>query len=387
MLGHDYAQWSIRNGRGSFAEFSNNYRPPNRDITYQPLSEPSPTPAVMSAMPSHSSHVEPGARGEYLNDGLITPNAAYSNYSNAKMNVSGGALSELPDVGEDQRTSCWPSWMRNNLGQSYNPYEDPTALLLSDGLPRYQPSPEQQFRNPWVAEMDVSNACASEHLIPSTVVPKSLSLTESIASLSSSENSDDSHEMSDNITIATQADDESEFSRSESLSVAPSSPVVPPRQRRLLPDAPMNFRIQVPVLPSTGDATKEAPRKRPMTTRSTTHPREKIVKDTTPKDVPVQEYRVAKPIEPAPEVSSMSPAQAVAAGNATHNRTAMDDFLVKSKLAGMSYKAIREQGKFTEAESTLRGRFRTLTKQKSARVRKPEWSVNDVCDLVLFVSV
>lgn len=55
-----------------------------------------------------------------------------------------------------------------------------------------------------------------------------------------------------------------------------------------------------------------------------------------------------------------------------------DAFLVQSKLAGMSYKQIKEKGQFTEAESTLRGRFRTLTKQKEHRVRKPEWQERDV---------
>ncbi|KAL1861582.1 hypothetical protein VTK73DRAFT_7042 [Phialemonium thermophilum] len=59
-------------------------------------------------------------------------------------------------------------------------------------------------------------------------------------------------------------------------------------------------------------------------------------------------------------------------------RAVKDDFLVKCKLAGMPYKEIRRKGGFTEAESTLRGRFRTLTKHKQARVRKPEWSERDV---------
>ncbi|KAI1074473.1 hypothetical protein F5B20DRAFT_435687 [Whalleya microplaca] len=59
-------------------------------------------------------------------------------------------------------------------------------------------------------------------------------------------------------------------------------------------------------------------------------------------------------------------------------RSAKDDFLVRSKLAGMTYREIRRQGNFTEAESTLRGRFRTLTKSKEERVRKPEWQDNDV---------
>lgn len=63
------------------------------------------------------------------------------------------------------------------------------------------------------------------------------------------------------------------------------------------------------------------------------------------------------------------------------SRSAKDDFLVRSKLAGMTYREIRRKGNFTEAESTLRGRFRTLTKDKEARVRKPEWQENDVSSL------
>ncbi|MCJ1363144.1 hypothetical protein MMC16_002251 [Acarospora aff. strigata] len=55
-----------------------------------------------------------------------------------------------------------------------------------------------------------------------------------------------------------------------------------------------------------------------------------------------------------------------------------DAFLLESKLAGMSYKQIKEEGQFVEAESTLRGRFRTLTKHKDLRVRKPEWQEGDV---------
>ncbi|KAL1958042.1 hypothetical protein VTO42DRAFT_5254 [Malbranchea cinnamomea] len=55
-----------------------------------------------------------------------------------------------------------------------------------------------------------------------------------------------------------------------------------------------------------------------------------------------------------------------------------DAFLVHCKRSGMSYKEIKEKGQFSEAESTLRGRFRTLTKRKEHRVRKPEWHENDL---------
>lgn len=60
------------------------------------------------------------------------------------------------------------------------------------------------------------------------------------------------------------------------------------------------------------------------------------------------------------------------------HREARNEFLVGSRLMGIPYKEIRRQGGFTEAESTLRGRFRTLTKEKRERVRKPEWGERDV---------
>jgi len=62
----------------------------------------------------------------------------------------------------------------------------------------------------------------------------------------------------------------------------------------------------------------------------------------------------------------------------THRDNAKDQLLIQCKLKGMSYKQIKEAGQFEEAESTLRGRFRTLTKPKEMRVRKPEWSERDV---------
>lgn len=65
--------------------------------------------------------------------------------------------------------------------------------------------------------------------------------------------------------------------------------------------------------------------------------------------------------------------------NVLHShREAQDQYLILSKLSGMSYKEIKEKGKFKEAESTLRGRFRTLTKSKDQRVRKPQWQERDV---------
>ncbi|KAH6606892.1 hypothetical protein Trco_006045 [Trichoderma cornu-damae] len=63
---------------------------------------------------------------------------------------------------------------------------------------------------------------------------------------------------------------------------------------------------------------------------------------------------------------------------AAAERAAKDRFLVQSRLQGVSYKEIKQRGNFTEAESTLRGRFRTLTKKKEDRVRDPKWTDVDI---------
>ncbi|KAM0259846.1 hypothetical protein ACHAQJ_003090 [Trichoderma viride] len=60
------------------------------------------------------------------------------------------------------------------------------------------------------------------------------------------------------------------------------------------------------------------------------------------------------------------------------DRETKDRFLVEAKLSGVSYKDIKRLGNFTEAESTLRGRFRTLTKKKEHRVRDPQWTAIDI---------
>ncbi|KAI0165856.1 hypothetical protein GGR57DRAFT_497324 [Xylariaceae sp. FL1272] len=60
------------------------------------------------------------------------------------------------------------------------------------------------------------------------------------------------------------------------------------------------------------------------------------------------------------------------------DRQTKNQFLVESKRKGLTYREIKRMGDFPEAESTLRGRYRTLTKNKEHRVRKPEWQEKDI---------
>lgn len=60
------------------------------------------------------------------------------------------------------------------------------------------------------------------------------------------------------------------------------------------------------------------------------------------------------------------------------DRSRLDQQLLAWRKEGLSYKQIKLQGRFSEAESTLRGRYRALTKASKDRVRKPCWTARDV---------
>jgi hypothetical protein len=60
-------------------------------------------------------------------------------------------------------------------------------------------------------------------------------------------------------------------------------------------------------------------------------------------------------------------------------RSEDDKILLKMKSDGYTYKDIRKKLGRQVAESTLRGRYRSLTKPRSARLRAPKWQEVDVC--------
>lgn len=68
--------------------------------------------------------------------------------------------------------------------------------------------------------------------------------------------------------------------------------------------------------------------------------------------------------------------------NCMEPRQDNNELLVRLRDEGISYKEIKKRLNCPEAESTLRGRHRTLTKDKSQRVRKPVWTDNDIRILI-----
>ncbi|TQV94460.1 hypothetical protein IF1G_06471 [Cordyceps javanica] len=81
---------------------------------------------------------------------------------------------------------------------------------------------------------------------------------------------------------------------------------------------------------------------------------------------------------PASSAQSSQPSRLPSPTLSDNHKDAQNAFLIDARAKGMSYKEIRVKGGFTEAESTLRGRHRMLTKDKESRVRKPEWTETDV---------
>jgi hypothetical protein len=78
------------------------------------------------------------------------------------------------------------------------------------------------------------------------------------------------------------------------------------------------------------------------------------------------------PIEPQAAERPMPDAWGI-----DNDRKARDRFLVACRSRGMTYREIKKAGKMHEAESTLRGRHRVLTKCKAQRIRKPQWTKKD----------
>jgi len=67
-------------------------------------------------------------------------------------------------------------------------------------------------------------------------------------------------------------------------------------------------------------------------------------------------------------------------------RSEIDDFLIAERNRGTPYKDIKRLGGLREAESTLRGRYRTLTKSSEHRLRKPMWTKKDASFLTFAAS-
>ncbi len=398
MLGHDYPQWSL--GRGSFAEFSK-IGNVLKDFPCQTSLEPNTTftPVSSGQYLQESFQEAPLSLSASFNLERASSGTAYSTYSPMTTYVDPQSL--ISGLSNDQTSSTKTGWWPQISTE--NEYQDEVAHEVSlsyGGLPKDPTQPQQQYCDLWNNTTYVADDWTAQAIASSTISPKVLTLNVSSNISSSSGSSQEGMmELSGPDSVASSSDESSDHSGTETLAIVENA-TRSNRQRQILPDSVPNSCRIVPLLPSNDFGSHESTKKRSTKVlKSGDNSRRKS--STTPNSTPStrnsSSWRAGvatprpkklepKPVTPEPESSRTSLPQSSATAQATHHRDAKDDFLVRSKLAGMSYKEIRRQGKFSEAESTLRGRFRTLTKHKAARVRKPEWDENDVswcCSLTL----
>ncbi|KAE9379388.1 hypothetical protein N431DRAFT_460655 [Stipitochalara longipes BDJ] len=393
MLGHDYPQWSLGRGRGSFAEFSK-VRNVFKDFPSQASVESNLTTftPVSSAPQLQASYQDDSLLlGASFNMNRTSPSTAYSSYSPMTTSVDPRSLISCLDNGHGSstKTGWWPQTLADNR---YRDQITGGVPMTYDGLPKCQAEqPQQQYCDLWSTATSGVDDWTAQTIASSTISPKVLTLNVS-STLSSSSGSTQEAMMglSRPSTITSSSSESSDQSGPETLAVVePLSRSH--RQRQVLPESGPISRRVVPVLPSNDFGSNENNKKRSTkVVKSGNNGRRKSSPGpTTPSTKHLSSWRAGvaaprpkkiepKPVTPEPQLSRSNLSQAAATAQAMHHRDAKDDFLVRSKLAGMSYKEIRRQGKFSEAESTLRGRFRTLTKHKAARVRKPEWDDNDI---------
>lgn len=79
------------------------------------------------------------------------------------------------------------------------------------------------------------------------------------------------------------------------------------------------------------------------------------------------------PAQDVPLQSVEHAGASLVAGEGSRRDTSRDAELLALRESGLSYREIKQKHGFKEAESTLRGRCRTLLKPKEYRVRKPVW--------------
>jgi hypothetical protein len=386
MLGVDYSQWNLRRRQGSFAEFSNvqngvkNSYHSSNDVT--PASFVSTKPLAQPQSPYQS--LSGSSTDGVPKTDKTSPSTVCSSYSSSNnTSLEPQSLSYLASNPRETlaRSSWWPEHSQDSKDQSQYAYGMATP---ADGLPGMY-GVQHVWNNTWNIPGASTSHWVATQAVPATVSPKALALNVS-PSVSSSPRSTQgcALSLSDSNTDSSSGDDDSQFSGPETFAVVEESQSIRQTHQPSADTVP-RFQQNVPVVPSNGpprDSRKRLLRQRSgyddeeyegPSTSSASNATSPTLKRPPPASLRLLVPKPADPRTALPHVPQLL------------NRNAKDDFLVRSKLTGMSYKEIRRQGNFTEAESTLRGRFRTLTKHRDARVRKPEWCDNDVRILALII--
>lgn len=384
-LGIDYSQMSMNQGGGSFVSFQNCR---------------SSTPLSMAQGPfsSNASTIEDRS----INDNTC-PNTIYSDLSTSSK-IPPKTYESIDSSNAVSLDGVVSNWCSDGLNNRMNNMDNLTAqvsgtyayLNLHDSQPILQYEQQHDLVGLWNHRYEPANNWPPDPNIPDTVRPKSLNLnasftsTASISTVTPSQTSMNS--SAESTTVASSPKDESNegqsvFKQPSQLSLRHMLPSSRPIQDD---DTALTELSKSKIVPERTDKSRLAT-KRPVKYRRAraSTPISSAVANTRShtiikKPIGIMDFIV--PTKPQDDVSESKSPPAIDAIE-LHSRSEENEFLVSSRRQGISYKQIRSKGKFSDAESTLRGRFRTLTKDKKDRVRKPKWTDNDVCKFTLSVIV
>lgn len=397
MLGDDNS-WRYSRRSGSFAEFvntrntlkefSSNSTIESKLMSYPPAFSLAQQQILFqgSTLGNSDSHIINRASSGTIHGSYTTPGTSIDPLALAYTNA--------PTTSADTSTkSFWWSGLTGSNGDQYQNVGIPASyhnLLQANDEHRSQQCVEMRDTiNSWAPQNQPAG--------PITISPTSLTLPIQTAPLSSSVSSQDSLHLLISPSPTPSSTVSSDDELSDYLPYKNMNIIVPERAldraRQVLLNNSESIKFSHPLsngiaLDSvanrrrslrSSNVSRRAQASSPSSSTETSFPNSMIKKESTPPHPSRLKRLEPKPESPCPQETWTESPQTTETIQAMHNRDSKDDFLIKSKLAGMPYKEIRRQGNFTEAESTLRGRFRTLTKHKTARVRKPEWSDNDVC--------
>ncbi|KAF4635034.1 hypothetical protein G7Y89_g3062 [Cudoniella acicularis] len=388
MLGEPYPQlqqWGTDYSQESLADFST-LRQDSKGY-HCPTSDG----AALTMTTAASTFAQPQSSYADATFAMNSINGTYSAYASANLPFGPQSLTDLDMTTTlNIKNSWWPEYSGSLNGQ----YQNSLGFMQShDDLPTPQTLQNRQYSNFWAAGSSSAHKWMSQTARPTTISPKLLTLDVMSPPMSRSASSQESVTSQTTSSESSSGDDGSEFSGREASTIIEQPKAIHPTRRLLPNDIPKSDRT-VPILPSNDRSLTMKSANRPLRPKSgsdfpsqsrssSSNTGRKVKIMSKPPDVAPRKSTAPQRIEPKPQSPSDTTTwteqpQSTTTAQAMHHRDAKDDFLVRSKLAGMSYKEIRRKGNFTEAESTLRGRFRTLTKAKSARVRKPEWNENDL---------
>lgn len=382
-LGTDYSHMSMDQGRRSFAAFQN-------------CRSSTPSSMVQVSSPATSTAIH------YFNSDSTSPNATYSDLSTSTASLANTyeSIESRSAVAHEGLVSGWWSdrgvnhmdRINNHTGgiSGLGFYEIPS---FSDGLPRAQDDQGESTADNWNHTYLPASNWPPSPFIPSTVRPKALNLSASFAStisIATTESSQISTYSSKSTAVASSPEYTPSPSPTKGQSVVDQARQT--RARQMLPNSRPTRNSNAAILGQSNDRIDPENHLEPqlVTNRPAKHRRGRA---GTPIISAVANTHSRTTIKgpvvattPNNDVLRGVPPSTI--GDAKlRGRSEQNEFLVRSRRAGMSYKTIRSSGKFTAAESTLRGRFRTLTKDKKDRVRKPEWTENDVCKLSDFAKM